>query len=658
MNKTVRKIDTRKSEELEISRRLWTFKPASLDNEARTFDVVAATETPVVRAAFFDEPYEEILRCTTDAINPSRLKGLPVLDSHDRSSVLAVIGQVTAWRISDRQLIATIKIADSERGRAAFDLVSQGMLNRVSIGYSVDKGTRTDGPNGRTVLTATRWTPYEVSLVSVPADPNAAIRGDAKMARRLKGGQQVRTNDDDILEDDDTVIIEDNTGTRSQPDRSRNFERQLDELMRQAERTGLTRAAMEDELANVRTISRAREIVFDMLADRDNGSSISSANPRDMGRGEGNIQAQMLEALAGRVGPDVVSISEDNRFRNASMPEMIRQFHASQGDPRASRMSDADAADAFFQGRGYSAARNFFGRAVGEHTTSDFADLLMAAGDRVLMERFASDPSPLKMFSRMRNSRDFRSQTHIRPGEAPLLLEVKAESGEVQYGTLGNETVSFALKTYARGFRLSRKAIINDDLGAFTDFLSAFSESAQQTEGNLFFELLSANSYGGAKYTDGKNFFHADHGNLAVTGSQPSVASLTVARRAMRLQANVNGTGTAGVTPKYLLVGPMLETVAQQVVAEFNATKTEDVNPFSGQLQVVVENRYKGEGWWLFADPAKRPAFMHGYLEGRNGPFFVKHENASVAAGAVFECILDFGCGPYEYRAAYRNPGV
>lgn len=655
MNKIVRKNDTRKSAELETSRRLWTFKPASLDNEARTFDVVAATETPVLRAAFFDEPYEEVLRCTTDAINPSRLKGLPVLDSHDRSSVLAVIGQVTAWRISDRQLIATIKIADSERGRAAFDLVSQGMLNRVSIGYSVDKGTRTDGPNGRTVLTATRWTPYEVSLVSVPADPNATIRGDAKMTRRLKAGQAARTNDDDILEDDDTVIIEDDTGTRSQ--RSPNTERQFESLMRSAESAGLSRDSLETELADVRTISRAREIVFDMLADKDKRSATSSVNPRDMGRGERDVHAQILDALVERLG-GATAAAADNRFRGARAPEMIRNFYSALGDPRADRMSDSDAAQAFLEGRSYGAAGWSFSRAVGEHTTSDFQSLLVAAGDRVLMERFSADASPLKMFSRKRNGRDFRPQTHIRPGEAPLLLEVKAESGEVIYGTLGTESVSFSLKTYARGFRLSRKAIINDDLGAFTDFLSAFADSANQTEGNLFFELLSANSWGGAKYTDGKNFFHADHGNLASVGAPPSVESLSVARRSMRIQKNVNGTGTAGVTPKYLVVGPSLETVAQKVVAEFNATKTDDVNPFSGQIQVAVENRYDGNGWWLFADPSRRPAFMHGYLEGRDGPFFIRQEHPSVAAGAFFECILDFGCGPYEYRAAYRNPGV
>ncbi|MGR6432435.1 phage major capsid protein [Rhizobium sp. PAMB 3174] len=371
------------------------------------------------------------------------------------------------------------------------------------------------------------------------------------------------------------------------------------------------------------------------------------------GAGQERTQAvtdeALIQALAYKIGGAEPQDERGRALAGRSLISIAREVYTARGY-RADNFSDGEIADMVMGGAALQ------GQKRGEHTTSDFPVLLMESGDRVLMERFSADPSALKMFSRKRNSSDFRPQTHIRPGEAPLLLKV-AESGEVKYGTLGTEAVSFAVETYARGFRLSRKAIINDDLGAFSDFLYAFSDASQQTEGNLFFEILSANAFGGKKYSDNKNFFHADHGNLAAVGEAPSVATLSAARKAMRLQANVNGTGTAGVTPKYLVVGPLLETLAQQVVAEINATKTDDVNPFSSQLQVVVENRYGGQGWWLFADPAKRPAFLHGYLEGRDGPFFVRHEVASVAAGAVFECILDFGCGPYEYRAAYFNPG-
>ncbi len=72
---------------------------------------------------------------------------------------------------------------------------------------------------------------------------------------------------------------------------------------------------------------------------------------------------------------------------------------------------------------------------------------------------------------------------------------------------------------------------------------------------------------------DGKTLFHADHMNKAATGSMINESSVTEARTAMRLQKNINGTGTAGVTPAVLLVGPRMETTAEKFVASISATK-------------------------------------------------------------------------------------
>jgi HK97 family phage prohead protease len=622
-------------------RRLWTFTPQSLDEEARTVDVVAATETPVLRSHLFGDNYNEVLACTTAAIDAGRLQGMPVIDSHDRSSVLSVIGQVVAHRIAGKQLLTTVKFADSERGRAAFDLVKSGMLTRVSVGYRILEISEKAGRGEIPTVTATRWEPFELSFVSVPADPQAAVRGVSQMPKII-------VNDDDVIDDDDDS---------TQPlRRDAPTQRRFDALIDQAVERGLERETLEAEFDGVRTLDGARAIVFDMLADRANRSRThpgrsDTRNINDAPR----MQEQVVAAFTERLGG--TPAGNDNPYRGRSMTEVMRKYMGALGDSEVRSMSDRDLADIMSGARSYKPRYSTQFRVVGEHTTSDFADLLVASGDRVLMSRFNADPSPLKRLSHKRNARDFRPQMHIRPGEAPLLDKVP-ESGVLTYGTLGSQALSLQIEPYAKGFGLSRKAIINDDLGAFSDFISAFAQSALQTEGNLFFELLSANSFGGKKYSDGKNFFHADHGNLAGAGGLIDVSSLSEARTAMRTQKNVNGTGTAGVTPKVLLVGPALETVAQQVVAQINATKSEDVNPFSGQLQVMVENRYNGNGWWLFADPALRPAFIYGYLDDFDGPFFAKHSATSVTAGARFECGLDFGCDVYEYRAAYFNPGA
>lgn len=222
---------------------------------------------------------------------------------------------------------------------------------------------------------------------------------------------------------------------------------------------------------------------------------------------------------------------------------------------------------------------------------------------------------------------------------------------------MAEESSAYQVDTYAKIFALSRKALINDDLSAFADFMSAFAVSANATEGDLFYALLSANAFAGKTLGDGTALFHADHGNLAASGAALSIDTLGAARKAMRLQTDVSGQGRAGVVPKYLLVGPALETLAEQLIATINAATVDDVNPFSGKLNLLVEDRYEGNGWWLFADPANEAAFVHAYLDGRNGPQVEMREGWAVL-GTEFRCILDFGCGVREYRAAYRNPGA
>lgn len=201
----------------------------------------------------------------------------------------------------------------------------------------------------------------------------------------------------------------------------------------------------------------------------------------------------------------------------------------------------------------------------GMHTTSDFPILLQAAGNRALLQRYEPLASPLKSLSAQRNARDFRQQSFVRPGEAPLLEKV-LESGEIKSGTTSEDSRGLKIDTYGKMFNISRQALVNDDLGAFSDFLGVFAQSAAETEGNLFASLLLSNEKAGIKLGDDKPLFHTDRKNIGAP-ADITVDSVGFARMAMRTHKNVNGTGTAGVVPAVLLVGPSQETDAEKLVA-------------------------------------------------------------------------------------------
>src|SRR3546814_19901539 len=69
-------------------------------------------------------------------------------------------------------------------------------------------------------------------------------------------------------------------------------------------------------------------------------------------------------------------------------------------------------------------------------------------------------------------------------------------------------------------FSLSRKALINDDLGAFRDWGATAGRMSAETENNLLFTLFrQSNGAGPVMGEDNKRLFHADHGNIAAAGT-------------------------------------------------------------------------------------------------------------------------------------------
>ena len=68
-----------------------------------------------------------------------------------------------------------IRFRSNEAATAVLADIGDGTLRGLSIGYSVEKWAETrDGE--RRIRTAKRWTPIEISIVPIPADPGAHFR--------------------------------------------------------------------------------------------------------------------------------------------------------------------------------------------------------------------------------------------------------------------------------------------------------------------------------------------------------------------------------------------------------------------------------------------------------------------------------------------------
>lgn len=264
--------------------------------------------------------------------------------------------------------------------------------------------------------------------------------------------------------------------------------------------------------------------------------------------------------------------------------------------------------------------------------------------------------SPLKTLGRQRSLSNFKTATSIRLGEMGRLEEL-AESGEITATSRAENGETMHLKTYARGITVSRKLLIDDDLGMLGDMTAAFGEAAAQTEADIMVDLITSNP----NLSDGTPVFDASRGNLAGTGVALGDAgvqdALDAARKAMRTAKGLDGKTLINVVPKFLLVGPDAESDAERLLATIYPATTDDVNVYGSKLSLLVEPRLTGPRWYVFADPARLAALQYGYLSSAQG-VQIQRAEAWSTLGMKFRAWLDFGAGWLESRAAYLNEGA
>ena len=154
--------------------------------QPREIEAVLASEYPVDR---YGE--SEVLVISPEAVNLERFP-LPLLISHDTQKL--PIGVATNPRFDDRKLVADLELADNDEAEDIYQRIKGGTLNSLSIGYKIE--AQQDTRSGTRV---TRFTPHEVSLVSVPADPQAKIT-KVRTMDNLNSDPALNREDNDMLE--------------------------------------------------------------------------------------------------------------------------------------------------------------------------------------------------------------------------------------------------------------------------------------------------------------------------------------------------------------------------------------------------------------------------------------------------------------------------
>jgi hypothetical protein len=485
--------------------------------------------------------------------------------------------------------------------------VLSGILRHISVGYTVEEWAET-AESGKRTLTATRWTPLEISLVPTPADPGATIRKEE-------------------LHMPDPVTKETRAAVNA-------------EIRTIARVAGLDQTFIDTQIDANATPDETRKAAFDALAQR--GANIRTEQTRIEIVQDHDAPAlraqQMGEALYSRINPSHQLSEPARRYAYATCADMAKELLQLRG-ASVTGLSPA----------------TLITRAL--HTTSDFGIILGDTVGRTLRAAYQTAPSGIRLLGRQTTAKDFRAVNKIMLGEAPLLEKLN-EHGEIKSGTMAEAKEAYRIDTFAKKIGITRQVLVNDDLGAFADLSRRMGQAAAETEAQTLVKLLESNAGNGPKLNDGKALFHADHANLAAAGGAIADATLSDARLAMRTQTGINKDRFIRVSPKYLLVPPALETTAEKWLATIAAAKVNDVNPFSNSFSLVVEPRLtSATRWFITADANEVDGLEYAYLAGGEGPQ-VESKSGWDVDGVEVRVLLDYGAGFVDWRGWYMNNGA
>ncbi len=650
--------------------------PLSINEEARTVDVVWTTGKRAKNYLPGSGAVWEELDVSPNAI---RMNGLasgnaPVFDSHRKDSVRDQVGRVVSARLDGKRGVATLQFSAASDVEPLWQRVKDGTIRSVSVGYRIHKYQQVKDKT-ETVYRVTDWEPYEISIVSIPADDGAVIRA--------AGAQDESSAADPVIADaaieieqsrdaalDETTLPPAALTASQEQTLTDKVEAAAPEIVADNNAEAIRAAAVTAERARIAGIEEVLRSALPVLGEAGVAELRSAAMAGEMDaaavrgaafdriaraqpviRGTQSVQMgasgddpsvirnAMAEALAARMSHTYKPTNERHReWSGVRVSDMVRDLMVARGESNVPRSAVQLAERSF-------------------HTSSDFPLLLSSALNKVLLSDYAQASPTYRMFMGRRNFNDFKAHSFLRAGDFPA-LETLGEGGEIKMGTISEGREQVTLATYARGVRVTRQMLVNDDLGAFSDFSSMIGRRVSDYENALAFAVVTAGSGAGPNLADGNAVFTTGRGNRSASGAVIDLTTLGAARQSLRSRTSPDGL-RLNLSPRYLLTGPAYETVAWQFTsAQFVPATAGTANPFRGVYEPIVDANIAGNNWYLFADPVAAPVYIYGFLDGAEGPQ-VRTTNPQNSDGAVqVDVWMDFACGAIDWRGGFFNAGA
>ncbi len=232
------------------------------ESEDRTLEFPFASEAPVERYYGM-----EVLNMDAKSMDLTRLNdGAPLLYQHDADKIVGVVQKAY---IKNKRAYARVKLANNELGREMQELIKDGIIRNVSFGYKINS-MEADESTSPVTYRATSFQPFEISLVTVPADNSVGIGRSFSHNENVDTASAVHSQPNGVTTVDQNLNVE---AIRAEAAQAK--AKEMADMIALGQRTKNIEMAQEF-IANSRSLDELRSALLEKM-----GVEEKPLNPKD-----------------------------------------------------------------------------------------------------------------------------------------------------------------------------------------------------------------------------------------------------------------------------------------------------------------------------------------------------------------------------------------
>lgn len=305
-------------------------------------------------------------------------------------------------------------------------------------------------------------------------------------------------------------------------------------------------------------------------------------------------------------------------------------------------------------------------------SSSDFSALTADVLDRMLLANYTETPMHWSAIAKRATLRDFRNVKRYQVDGAEGEFSSVAEGAGFDRRAISQPApTEYAPLKYVAGAKINWEAVINDDLGIFTDLPARLARGGRRSIEKFVTRLyVDASGPHASLYTVG-------NANIVTSNPVLSVQALGTAFGIIYKMVDSDGEPIE-IEEAVLVVGPSLYVTAENIMNQITvdltnaggvSNQTVRVNNWiirnlrvvrNPQIPLIASSANGDTSWFIFANPnIGRPALEVGFLPGFDTPqLFQKAGNTARLGGGVDPMFGDFDTMSTEYKAVMVYGGT